>query len=573
MALSGELMVHSKWLRPYGNALRRLKRDQSELVYAVEELKDTLRAAGVSERILQQVGEIQQRAVTCRDSAEENVVMLEAYDVRTESLATRLRLHIIASRMRPFKDGVHGLPRIVRDVARSLGKQVELQMEGLDTQVDRDILERIEGLLGHLLNNAIDHGIETVDERRQAGKAEKGVITLSAYHHGGMLYIAIKDDGRGIDFDQLRKKVVQKGLVREAIAHNLTQQELADFMFLPGFSTRDEVSALSGRGVGLDVVQDVMQEMCGAIEVSSEKGRGTHFKMRLPLTLSVVTVLLVEIAGEAYAVPLSRIEKIVRLPVTEIQHKGEREWVTLAGEALQLAPTATILELPEAVATTSRMVAVVVLANRENRFGFVVDRFLQESELVAQVMPKQLQRIRDINAMALMEDGTPVMIIDVDDLLRSARVYFDHGGYDRVNHLKESLDPQRMKRILVVDDSITVREIERKLLVAAGYEVDVAVDGMDGWNAIRNNVFDLVITDVDMPRLNGLQLLGLIKQDPVLKAVPVMVVSYKDRNEDQLRALQAGANYFLAKANFHDETLRRAVGELIGGVGDENRNR
>ncbi len=563
MALTGEFMAHTRWLRPYVEALRRLKREQWSLVSGMEELKELLRAEAASEGVIQRFSTIQQHAAVSRDMIEERVGELEAFDVRAESLSSRLRAQVIASRMRPIRDGVQGLPRIVRDVARSLGKDVELDMEGLDTRVDRDILERIEAPLSHLLNNALDHGLETAAERIKSGKPETGRIEFAAYHNGGMLYITLIDDGRGIDFDDLRRKIIDKGLVRKDVAEHFTDQELTEFLFLPGFTTKAEVTPLSGRGVGLDVVRDVVQEMRGSVEVSSIKGQGTQFKLRLPLTLSVVPALLVEINGEPYGFPLARIYTTARLAVTDvIEHNGS-QIVMLDGEEIDLVSAAQVLGLDERP-SSSRLVSILVLGERDGRFGFVVERLLVESELVVQALPSQLGRIQDIGGAALLEDGSPVLIIDVDDILTSAKKFVGTRGQARFTTESETAETKKNKRVLVVDDSITVREIERKLLVGAGYDVEVAIDGIDGWNAVRNSVFDLVITDVDMPRLNGLQLVSMIKQDPALGTTPVMIVSYKDRHEDQERARNSGADFFLAKANFHDEALREAVAKLIG---------
>ena len=562
MSLTGEFMVQSRWLRPYTDSLRRLKREQAELVSGIEELKEKLRSVKGGEAVLETVLDVQQRAVSCRDEVDSRVVDLEAYDVRGESLSSRLRSQVISTRMRPFRDGVHGMPRIVRDVARSLGKDIELEMTGLETLVDRDILERIEAPLSHLINNAIDHGIESPQVRQNQGKPIKGTIKLSAFHHGGMLYITVEDDGKGIDFESLRQKVVKKGFVKEGVVDNLSQQELGAFMFLPGFSTKEEVTSLSGRGVGLDIVQDVVQEMRGAIEVSSQLGLGTQFKARFPLTLSIVPSLLVEISGEPYAFPLARVDKIIRVDQSEVIEQEGQRFIRVDEEPLILVDTAEILELDEQAKTTLRTLSILVLSSRDHTFGYVVDRFLKESELVVHVLPSQIERIQDIAAIALMDDGTPVFILDVDDLLRSTT------KAQQMSSMTPSMRNvsgagKNKKRILVVDDSITVRELERKLLVGAGYDVEVAVDGMDGWNAVRNNIFDLVVTDVDMPRLNGLQLLNMIKQDSGLKSIPVIVVSYKDRPEDQQRALSLGADLFIAKANFHDETFKESVGNLI----------
>ena len=563
IALTGEYMVQARWLRPFTLSLQRQKRDQWELVSMVDTLMEELLGSRVDESVIEKVDDIRRRVLASRDSVAERAAELEAYDVQAESLASRLHGQIIACRMRPFRDGVSTLPRIIRDVARSLGKDVALEIEGLDTKVDRDVLERIEAPLSHLLNNAIDHGIESGDRREEIGKPRRGRLLLSAYHQGGMLYISLSDDGSGIDLERLKEHIVEKGLAKPDVVAQLNEQELTEFMFLPGFSTRNEVSSLSGRGVGLDIVREVMQAMGGGIELQSVHTQGTQFKMRLPLTLSIIPSLMVKINDEPYAFPLARIDMVKQLPVSNIYQKENQQYAIIEGMETLLVSTARILEL-EAKESVSRELSVLVIASQELRLGFVVAQFLVEQELVVKQLPTHLGKVQDIAAAAFMEDGSPILIINVDDIVQTTRTLIEADDPISLAKSKSQARPSSRKRILVVDDSITVREMERKLLISSGYEVEVAVDGLQAWNAVRKKVFDVVITDVDMPRMNGLQLTQLIKTDPVLKKIPVLIVSYKDKEEDKNNALSHGANLFLGKANFHDDALRDAVCKLLG---------
>ncbi|VAW87700.1 Signal transduction histidine kinase CheA [hydrothermal vent metagenome] len=563
IALTGEYMVQAKWLRPFTRSLQRQKRDQWELASMVDFLMEELINRRADKSVIQKINEIRQHALATRNSAAERAAELEAYDVKAESLASRLHGQVIACRMRPFKDGVNTLPRIIRDVARSLGKDVSLDMDGLDTKVDRDVLERIEAPLSHLLNNAIDHGIEDPETREAIGKPREGRLILSAYHQGGMLYISLSDDGKGIDFSQLKEKIVAKKLAKREVVDQLSEQELTEFMFLPGFSTKNEVSSLSGRGVGLDIVRDVMQAMGGGIELESVPGQGTQFKMRLPLTLSVVPSLLVKISGEPYAFPLARIDTVIQLSLGETYQKNNQQYAIIEGIETLLVSAESILDI-ENKQSMSRVLSVLVVASQELNLGVVVEQFLVEKELVVKRLPAQLGTVQDIAAAAFMEeDGSPILIINVDDIIQTTRNIIETGEAIILGKNESKDKSPYKKRILVVDDSITVREIERKLLLASGYDVEVAVDGLAGWNAVRKSVFDIVITDLDMPRMNGFQLTKLIKTDPALSNIPVMIVSYKDKIEDKDRALTLGADYFLEKANFHDDALCNAVGSLL----------
>lgn len=565
MGLAGESLVESRWLYPYASSLQRLKRQQTDLISVLDSLRESLDSEFVSEKLVTLARNAQKQASLCRETMADRLAELESYDRRATNLSSRLHREVVKSRMRPFGDGVHGFPRMVRDISRSLGKDVQLVIQGENTFVDRDILDKIEAPLNHLLRNAIDHGIESAEERATSGKPAKGTITLNAYHNAGMLSIVVADDGRGVDLERLRRKVLEKKLVDQSMADSLGEAELLEFLFLPSFSTKEAVSEISGRGVGLDVVHDVVQEMRGSVRALSEFGKGTRFHMQLPLTLSVIPALLVDITGEPYAFPLARIDRIIRVESQVIQEAEGYQFITVSGKNVGLVSAAQIIGMAESVEFKDQL-SVVVLHERNGYYGLVVDKFLGERELVVQVMPAQLGKVQDISSAALMEDGSPVLIVDVDDLLRSVEKVLKTNRLGKVSAAQ--VGEVVRKRVLVVDDSITVREVERKLLERAGYHVDVAVDGMDGLNALRANQYHLLVTDVDMPRMNGIELTKTVRQDPALRSIPVMMVSYKDRDEDRMRGLEAGADYYLTKGSFHDESLLQAAVDLIGRADD-----
>jgi two-component system sensor histidine kinase and response regulator WspE len=451
---------------------------------------------------------------------------------------------------------------MVRDLARQQGKQVNFRIEGANTRVDRDILELLEAPLTHILRNAVDHGLEAPADRRRAGKPAEGALVLEARHGAGLLQISVKDDGRGIDPEAVRKKVVEKGYVTAEIAAKLTQAELVEFLFLPGFSTAAQVTEISGRGVGLDVVQSVLNRVGGAVRVESQPGAGTSFYLQLPLTLSVLRALLLEIAGEVYALPLARVDRLLHLAATDLQALEDRQFCLVDQEPVGIIQARQVLQFAGAENPPARL-AIAVISDRLNRYGLEVDRFIGQRELVVLPLDPRLGKVPNVSAGAVMEDGTPILILDVDDLVRSIANLLTHGKLARVGTGAQGPAAAR-KHVLVVDDSLTVREVERQLLEHRGYEVSVAVDGMDGWNMLQTGKADLVISDIDMPRMNGIELVRRIKQSPRLAPVPVMIVSYKDRPEDRQAGLEAGANYYLTKSSFHDETLLNVVRDLIG---------
>ena len=563
MGLAGESLVESRWTEPFANALRQLKRSQLELADVLERLREALTEVEVPERVAEHVTAARRKANECRHLLAERLTELELFARRSENLADRLYREAIASRMRPFDDGVQGFPRMVRDMARRLGKQVNFEIMGRATEVDRDILERLETPLSHLLRNAIDHGIEPPEERLAVGKPEEGTIRLEAAHKGGMLSITVSDDGRGVELERLRQKVISTQLTTADIATALTEVELMEFLFLPGFSTKESVTEISGRGVGLDVVHEMAREVGGTVRAVSAPGQGMHFYLQLPLTLSVLRTLVVEIAGEPYAFPLARIDRALMLSKDDIDLAAGRQYFTIDDQHIGLISAHQVLELQDSTRHSDTL-PVIVISDRLNCYGLVVDRFVGESDLVVQPLDSRLGKIPDISTAALLEDGSPILIIDVEDMVHSVDNLLSGRRLRKVSQAASATRGPIRKRILVVDDSITVREVERQLLANHGYEVEVAVDGMDGWNAVRAGRYDLVISDVDMPRMDGFALVSQIKNDARLRALPVMIVSYKGSEEDRTRGLEAGANYYLNKSSFHDETLLQAVVDLIG---------
>lgn len=564
LGLAGESLVAARWLRPFADSLLRLKRLQHETVQRLAALHDGgVPAASPEERARTALHDIKQRVIECEHLLTQGLADMETFERRSADLSRRLYDEAVACRMRPFADGVHATPRMLRDLGRSLGKQVRLDIVGAATPVDRDVLERLDAPLGHLLRNAVGHGIESPEQRRAAGKPAEGVVRLEARHSAGALEISVSDDGRGISLDAMRRAVVERNHTKAELAAELSEAELLEFLFLPGFTLSERVTDISGRGVGLDAVQDMVKQVRGSVRVSTQAGHGTRFQLQLPLTLSVVRTLLADVGGEPYAFPLARIVRTSKVAPQQVELLEGRQHIEVGGRRIGLVTAHQILQAGEPQAAGDDL-AVVVIGDHGETYGVVVDRFLGERELVVHALDPRLGKIKDISAGALMEDGSPVLIIDVDDMIRSVQKLVASGHLSQAQPGHAAADGMKRKRVLVVDDSLTVRELERKLLAQHGYDVEVAVDGMDGWNALRTGHFDLLVTDVDMPRLDGIELVALVKKNPNLKSLPVMIMSYKDRAEDRRRGLEAGADHYLTKGSFHDETLLQAVVDLIG---------
>ncbi|MBI3924809.1 MAG: hybrid sensor histidine kinase/response regulator [Armatimonadetes bacterium] len=487
----------------------------------------------------------------------------EEHSLRLDRISRRLQDQALSCQMLPLSEGTRAFPRMVRDLGRQLGKDVVLEIHAGETMVDRSILRGLEAPLTHLLRNAVDHGVETPDVRLASGKPRRATIRLVGRHHRGLLSIVVEDDGRGIDPEAIRSAVLGRGLVNEQMARELTERELIDFLFLPRFTTAETVTEVSGRGVGLDAVHSAIVEFGGRIEVALRPGQGARFELLLPLSLSVIRGLLVEVSGEAYALPLTRVEQVLKVSREAIEELEGRQFVRTENGLVGLISAHQILELAPSP-TPGDQVPIVLLGGSERRHGMAVDRLLGRCELVVQTLDPVLGKIPDVATGAVLNDGSPVLILDPADLLHSIEKLAAHGRLSRVGEGRAASEARSRKRVLVADDSITVREVERKLLQSHGYAVDVAVDGIDGWNALQRRRYDLLVTDVDMPRMDGFRLAKMVRDSSELKALPIIIVSYKDREQDCLRGLEAGADRYLTKGSFHDRTLLEAVMDLIG---------
>ncbi len=560
--LSSKSLVETQRLKPYLAAMQRVKRTQTGATRALDSLEallgantdpDAQKALDEARRLL---GEAQHLLI-------QQTADLDEFGWQASQRAQLLYDTALACRMRPFADVLAGQARMVRDLGRSLGKQVRLEIDGEKTQVDRDVLEKLEAPLTHLLRNAVDHGIELPAQRIACGKPAEGLIQLKASHQAGLLVVELIDDGAGVDLERLRLSIIERKLSPAETAAQLSEEELLSFLFLPGFSMRDKVTEVSGRGVGLDAVQHMIRQLRGGVEMDQRAGQGSRFHLEVPLTLSVVRSLVVDVGGEAYAFPLAHIERMRDVRADEIVQLEGRQHFWHEERHVGLVAATQLLNRP-ASQHSEDVLKVVVIRERDAVYGVAVERFIGERTLVVLPLDPRLGKVQDISAGALLDDGSAVLIIDVEDMLRSVEKLLNTGRLERIDRRSRQADTRVRKRVLVVDDSLTVRELERKLLLSRGYEVAVAVDGMDGWNALRGEDFDLLITDIDMPRMDGIELVTLVRRDSRLQSLPVMVVSYKDREEDRRRGLDAGADYYLAKASFHDDALLDAVVELIG---------
>ncbi len=561
MGLAGESLVASTWLTPLVDSLVILKKQQLELSEILANLEKFLlndsRKLAIN---CFKKAKIQQQQ--CQQSLSDRLNELELFSQQFNNLSERLYQEVIASKMQPFAEISMGFSSLVHNLASQLGKQVKFEITGKSTLVDIDILAKLATPLNHILQNAILHGIELPEKRVAMGKSPEGLIKLAVTNSGGMLSITVTDDGREIDLEKVRMIIVQKNLVNPEIANQLTKNELTEFLFLP-LANFTETNEILGRKFDLDMAKSMVEELGGKIRAFSYPGIGMKFHFQLPMTGAVSKTLLVEISGEAYAFPLTQIEQIVKLERTNILRKENQQYFTLKQENISLVSASQVLELPEATLSLDTL-PVVTIGDRFHRYGVVVDRLIGQRDLVLRPLDPRLGKVRDISAAAVREDGSPVLILDVEDMIRSIDKLIARGQLKLIRQTSARSPENPVKKVLVVDDSITVRQMERKLLEKHGYKVEVAVDGMDAWNAVRTADYDLVITDFDMPRMNGISLTEQIRNHPKLKSIPIIIMSEKNREKDRLRGFEVGVNYYLTKSSFHEQTFLQAVISLIG---------
>jgi chemotaxis protein histidine kinase CheA/ActR/RegA family two-component response regulator len=479
---------------------------------------------------------------------------------RLDSISGELREQVMRLRLVPLGGVLRKHARTVRDLGASLGKRVRLELAGEDTELDKLLVEALDEPLMHLVRNAVDHGIEPPDQRVAAGKPPDGVLRLEAAHRGNTVEIRIRDDGRGMDPAALRARARSKGLVPAAELDGMDDRDALDLVFLPGFSTADTVSEVSGRGVGMDVVrQTVVSRLKGTIELTSTPGAGTTFALRLPLTLAIIQVLLARAGGEVYAIPLDAVVRTLVVRASEVALVADREAIVVQGHHVPLIRLAQILELDGHDEDTSDEVLHVVLTQQGGDLhGLACDHLVGKKEIVIKSLGPLLSAVPCVAGATLIGDRC-ALILDVPAIVARA---LRRPAAPRPAAGDEPATP-RAGRVLLVEDSDIVRESLRRLLVDAGYQVTTAVDGQAGLELARSQRFDLVSTDVMMPRLDGYELTRALRALPEYRDVPIVMVTSRGERIDRVRGFDAGVDEYITKP--HDrQLLLRAVKKLLG---------
>ena len=515
----------------------------------------------------------------------EVLTQLEGFMGRVDSdideftkLAHHLQDEITAARMVPIGNLYTRLSRTVRDAAKATGKPVELSLEGAETELDNNIIQHISDPLIHLVRNAVAHGIEDSDARRLAGKSEKGHITVRAYHRGNHIFIEVEDDGRGIDYEKVRESVVESGAMSPVAAAELTERELREFLFRPGFSTASSTSELAGRGVGLDVVRSNVHALNGEIEVRSELGRGACFTVKVPLTLIISQALFVRCGTSTFALPLAVVEEIRRLRPEEIEDVGGKLLTRVRDVVTEVVRLDLQLALPPLEPLNGYFHMVIVKVAGKH-VGVVVEEVLGKDEIVIKNLGDYLRRVKLFPGTTIASDGSLILLIDLNRLVSAdtaerhalpasspaARVFAPGAEAVAAGSIpSEAVDPVENDRVVVVaDDSISVRKFVGRMLEKAGYRVKLASDGLEASEIVAQVGCHLVITDLEMPRMNGYELMAHLRQIPATTRIPVLVVTSRAGAKHRDRAMKEGASGFLTKPVQEDQLIA-TVESLIG---------
>ncbi|MEO5970032.1 MAG: response regulator [Bdellovibrionia bacterium] len=481
-----------------------------------------------------------------------------------QSMVDSLSYDIKSTLMVPFASILETFPKMIRDFSRSLGKEVELSIRGAEIEIDRRILEEIKDPLTHLIRNSVDHGLESPQERGKKNKPSQGTVSIDvSTSDSGNIEIVVSDDGAGIDVERLKSTVLERGLISKDQAEKMSQKSMTSFIFQSGVSTTKKVNEFSGRGIGLAIVQEKVNKLRGLITVDTQFGFGTAFRITLPMTLANLRGILIELKGQNFALPTTHVEKILRIKKEKIKTIENTNTIQLEKEAIALVSLAHVLGLSDdnTLESKSEYVIVAILVMGNHRVGFQIGSVVGEQDILVKNLGVQLLRIPHISGVTILGTGKLVPILNIPDLLKAAVDSITHSS----NPIsKRTRDESKRKSLLVVEDSATTRALIQNILESNGYLVRTAVDGIDAITLLKVEKFDLIVSDIDMPRMNGIDLIMKIRSENKFSKLPVILVSTEESRERRELGIDVGANAYIVKSHFDQGNLLEAIRRLIG---------
>lgn len=459
----------------------------------------------------------------------------------------------------PFSSIIDIFPKMVRNISRKLEKDIDFIYSGIELEIDRRILEELKDPLIHIIRNSVDHGIESPEERKNSNKDIKGTISFDISQIGSNhVQIKIIDDGAGIDIEQLKNKAVENNILSKSEIDSLNDKDAQMLIFKSGMSTKDIITDLSGRGLGLAIVREKIEKLEGSIHVTSEKNKGTIFEILLPITISTNRGILIKVLKQDFVVPTSKVEKVIKVDKDLIKTIENRATITLDGHIVPIVRLQDILQLEgNSEFEEEKFITLLIVNELEKKIAFSVDEIIIEQEVLVKQFNKQLTKVRNISGATILGTGEVVPILEVQDLIKSSL----NMSMSTVDIFKD--DEVSKKSILVVEDSITSRTLLKNVLENNGYTVKTSVDGLEGLKAIKAEKFDLIISDVEMPKMNGFDLTSKLRNDKETAEIPVVLVTSLDSKEDKERGIEVGANAYIVKSNFQQNNLIEVIKKLI----------
>ncbi|MBF0227321.1 MAG: hybrid sensor histidine kinase/response regulator [Desulfobacterales bacterium] len=477
-----------------------------------------------------------------------------------EPLIKELHEKSLNMRMLPLSTIFDGFHREVRDIAREFGKDIDFIVEGGETEIDKKIIEKLTDPMLHMLRNSIDHGIEPLQDRINAGKPPKGLIHIIAYYESGSVIIEIIDDGRGISIKNIKEKAIKKKFFDEKTIENMSESELTDIIFIPGFSTSSIITDLSGRGVGMDVVKtNIVEQLKGTILISTKEEKGTTFLIRLPLTLAVLKLFLFTVSNTIFAVPSHSVRELVMISESDIFKILEKRAISLREEIIPLEEIYLILKLKANEALIKKKIFILIVSTGKESLGLIIDNLVDEVDMVIKPLPIIMGGVQAISGFTLW-DNKIINVLNIPFIIKMAK---DINYKTPIKELIPSSVEKELK-ILVVDDSLSTREIEKNILEAYGYNVDIAINGLEAIEKTKDIRYDVVITDVEMPQMDGFSLTENLRKDSYYKDIPIIIVTSRANPEDKLRGIKVGANAYIIKGEFDQSLLLDTIHKLIG---------
>jgi two-component system chemotaxis sensor kinase CheA len=561
---ASELRELGTTLATWGKELAKVRPAMRTVERSFGQLQKT-NGAAMAQRELAKLLEYLDTEPSLMKLLEDRLAKLErsaAHDHRALSAMVDGLLHDVKEmQLLPFSSLLEAFPRLARDLARDQGKQVELAIRGDEIEIDRRILEQIKDPLNHLFRNCVDHGVEQPAAREQKGKPAQATLTIAAAHKdGSKVEILVADDGTGIDVAKVKAAAVRLGIVPAEELEKLNEREMLALVFQSGLSTSPIVTDLSGRGLGLAIVRERVELLGGTVTLETQPDRGTSFRIVLPLTLATFRGVLVRAGDRMFIIPAVSVERVALVAASDIRTVENRETIALDGQALSLVRLSDVLEIPRAPGESADDAQVVVLGLGIDRIAFRVDEVVAEQEVLVKGLGRQLKRVRNLAGASVLGTGQVVPVLNVPDLMQSA---MRPAARPLASVTGEQHAAAAKRSILVAEDSITSRALLKNILESAGYSVTTAVDGVEAYTALKTGTFDLVVSDVEMPRMDGFDLTAKLRSDKRLAQMPIVLVTALESREHRERGIDVGANAYIVKSSFDQSNLLEIIRRLI----------